>query len=295
MLLFLLYINDISQSSNLVDFHLFADDTSVFYSNKDNQMMEISLNNELHNISNWLKANKLSLNVKKSNVIHINNKRSDNSQKINLCIESEMIEVKSHAKYLGVLLDDNLNWKAQIQHVNLKISKGLGILAKLRHVVPEKTLRSLYKSFIQPHIDYGSLVWGSATKSNLTKIAKSTKKAVRIMTFKQKYENTAPLFQKLNLLPLEKNILFLQAKFMWKFVHGCLPQSINEIFNNNVKNEKSKTDRLFLPYRRTNIGQRFLSYGGIKLWNEGVPSDIKAKSKISDFLSAYNKHLLSEI
>ena len=160
-LLFHLCVNDISQSSNLVNFHLFADDTSVFCSNKDNEMMEVSLNNELHNISNWLKANKLSLNVKKSDVIHINNKRSDNSQKINLCFESEMLEVKSHAKYLGVLLGDNLNWKAQIQHVNLTISKGLGILAKLRQVVPEKTLRSLYNSFIQPHIDYGSLVWGS--------------------------------------------------------------------------------------------------------------------------------------
>ena len=63
----LLHINnDISQSSNLVDFHLFADDTSVFCSNKDNEMMEVSLNNELHNISNWLGYNKLSLNVKKS-------------------------------------------------------------------------------------------------------------------------------------------------------------------------------------------------------------------------------------
>ena len=90
-------------------------------------------------------------------------------------------------------------------------------------------------------------------------------------------------------------MLFLQAKFMWKYVHSCQPQSINEIFNNIVKIEKSKPDRLFLPYRRTNIGQRFISYDGIKLWNEGIPSDIKAKNKISKFLSAYKKHLLSEI
>ena len=82
---------------------------------------------------------------------------------------------------------------------------------------------------------------------------------------------------------------------MWKFVHGCVPEGVNEIFNNNVKNEKSKTDRLFLPYRRTNIGPRFIFYSGIKLWNEGIPSDIKAKNEIAEFLSAYNKHLLSEI
>ena len=105
---------------------------------------------------NWLKANELSLYVKKSNVIHINNKRSDISQKINLCIESEKIEVKSHAKYL---LDDNLNWNAQIQHVNLKISKGLGIFAKLRHVVPEETLRSLYNSYTTTH-----LLWQSSMR-----------------------------------------------------------------------------------------------------------------------------------
>ena len=57
---------------------------------------------------------------------------------------------KDYIKYLGVILDKNLNWKPHIQHVNMKISKGIGILAKMRHFVPAQILRNLYFAFIAP-------------------------------------------------------------------------------------------------------------------------------------------------
>ena len=77
-LLFLLYINDISKSSDILKFFLFADDTTVFYSADPNDPnTEKILNAELEKVSGWLAANKLSLNVKKSNFLHFHNGKSE--------------------------------------------------------------------------------------------------------------------------------------------------------------------------------------------------------------------------
>ena len=80
-LLFLIYINDIAESSPLLDFHLFADDTSIFFKHKDINEIEVILNRELVYVSNWLIANKLSLNVDKSNVLVFRSK-NESSDKI---------------------------------------------------------------------------------------------------------------------------------------------------------------------------------------------------------------------
>ena len=76
--LFLLYINDIYLSSPLVKFHLFADDTCIFHSSKNNSKLEQELNSTLTNVATWLKANKLSLNVDKSNLLLFTLKKNKN-------------------------------------------------------------------------------------------------------------------------------------------------------------------------------------------------------------------------
>ena len=98
----------------------------------------------------------------------------------------QTIKEKDYTKYLGILIDKTLSWPPHIKHVNLKISKGIAILYKLRHHVSKNTLKMLYHAFIQPHIDYGLIVWGSATKSNLKIIQDKMKKAIRTISFKKK-------------------------------------------------------------------------------------------------------------
>ena len=71
-----------------------------------------------------------------------------------IMINGEKLKEVDHAKYLGALIDNKLNWSYHINSVNLKLSKGLGLLAKIRHYVPSSIVRSLYFSFINPFIDY---------------------------------------------------------------------------------------------------------------------------------------------
>ena len=106
-LLFLLYINDISESSKVLKFFLFADDTTVYYADKYNKNTEQLLNTELAKVSDWLSANKLSLNVKKSNFLHFQYGRTKKTT-INLKLNGVSVDEKRVTKYLGTFIDNKL-------------------------------------------------------------------------------------------------------------------------------------------------------------------------------------------
>ena len=174
-------------SSKIFKFILFADDTSLFYSHKNKHDAQSILNIELSNISQWLAANKLSLNVGKSKLLIFTNQKPKSkgskakvkngetikdTDHIALLINGETLKEVDFAKYLGVLIDNKLKWTNQIDAINLKLLKGNGLLAKIRHYVPNSVLRSLYFSFINPHIDYNLLNWSMAASTNLESIDK---------------------------------------------------------------------------------------------------------------------------
>ena len=174
-ILFLLYINDIKNSSKILKFFLFADDTSTLLVGKNTQELQSIYNKELSVVAEWLNANKLTLNVKKSNLILFRNKKKP-TENLKIKIKGEQIEEKDFMKYLGILVDNKLTWNYHIKHANLKISKGIRILTKLRNYLSKKILRTLFYAFVQPHLDYGLLVWGNATPTNLKPFKKIYKK-----------------------------------------------------------------------------------------------------------------------
>ena len=139
-LLFLLYIkiNDLPAATSFY-IKLFADDTFLCCQNKDIAILEKQVNEELNKVCDWLKSNKLTLNVSKSKyMLTLRNKKK--SYSFNICIDEESLKECDSYKYLGVIIDKNLTWNEQIQHVSQKISKACGYLSKLRHCVTTDTL-----------------------------------------------------------------------------------------------------------------------------------------------------------
>ena len=102
----------------------------------------------------------------------------------------------------------------QIEQITKKLIKNNSLLAKLRHFVPTKKLRTLYNSLIQPHLDYGILSWGTAADTNINKVFALQKKSIRIISFKKKEDDSTPLFKKEFLLPLNKCIIHQNCKFI---------------------------------------------------------------------------------
>ena len=107
---------------------------------------------------------------------------------VTLIMNRKALQQKDHVKYLGILLDEHLNWKYQIKNVSVKVSRGVGILAKLRPFLKEKLLRNIYHSLVYSHLSYGVQAWGSADPTSLRKINVLQNKAVRIMSGKQYFQ-----------------------------------------------------------------------------------------------------------
>ena len=276
-LLFLLYINDIPKSSNIFEFDLFADDTSLFMSNAKLENLELQANAELAKISDWLIANKLSLNTKKSTYIvtTLGNKRPN---KRNLFINNEVIAETNSVKYLGVLIDNNLTWKTHIQQTKLKIAKSIGVLSRLRHIVSKDILVSIYNVFIQPHIIYSIINWGGTYSSILEPLRKAMKHAVSLISFEPMKSHAQPLFKKLKLLCLDDCYRLECAQFMYDINNNTLEKQFCDLFlltncKHNIKTRQATLGLFSQPALRINSKKNSIIDNGVKIWND-IPVEI---------------------
>ena len=133
--------------------------------------LETVLNQDLKLTSDWLKANRLSLNVDKSKLIIFKSKqkRFDNNN-FSIKLNGSKIEPTDHVKYLGIYLDKNLSWDVQVNQLSKKLSRSNGILCKLRHFVSKKTIISVYYAIFYSHLLYGCPVWSLTTENILKSI-----------------------------------------------------------------------------------------------------------------------------
>ena len=149
--LFSVYINDLPTSTTLFNMIMYADDTTLYCDIKDVPNYENVLNVELCKITNWLAANKLSLNVGKTKCMAYH---SDKKKVVcpKLLINNIEIERVDYFNFLGLQLNHNLNWNKHVNYVSLKVSKLSGILYKLRSEFPTYILKSIYNTLLLPHL-----------------------------------------------------------------------------------------------------------------------------------------------
>ena len=145
-LLFILYVNDITFTSNVLDFILFADDSTILYSHENIESKIDVVNDELKEVSNWFKTNKLSVNASKTNYMlsgtsHVTSSKIQ--QDLNVILDNTVLDRVSHTKFLGVLIDENLTWKYYIDCVSKTLSRNIGIMNKLKYFVPDRILHTL--------------------------------------------------------------------------------------------------------------------------------------------------------
>ena len=194
-LLFLLYVNDLVNASDLFSYILYADDTTLFLSDDNLQSLFAKSNRELAKISNWFQANKLLMNTAKTKFMLFNTERMQQPViDINLKINDETIPRVNSTNFLGLIIDHKLNWDQHINHVSKKVSMAIGILNKVKSFLPTRTLFMLYNTMILPHFNYCSLVWGRAAQCRLHKLIVLQKRAIRICSGAHFRAHCEPLF-----------------------------------------------------------------------------------------------------
>ena len=270
-LFFIIFMNDIFYASELLFNVLYADDTSIFLSHKDLQTLVQSMNNEMKHISQWLKANKLTLNSEKTYYMVFHRGRRKSYNNIKLYIDDAIIEEASTIKYLGVILDNKLKWTSHIAFVKNKVAKGIGIIQRASKFLTKATLSKLYYTFIFPYLIYCVEVWGCAKSVHLSPLKLIQKKIVRVITFSDRLAHTAPLFKQLNILPLDKLIFHRIGLFMYKIHHNMHPSVINEMYvqNHNIYDYNTRQKfQLHVSKGQIDLYAKGFYCSSILIWNE---------------------------
>lgn len=295
-ILFILYINDLPKQSNILHYLLYADDTNLLITGKDLPNTIQILNNELNNIHTWLQVNKLSINLSKTNyMIFTNSKLPQHLPPIK--INNTDITLVTRTKFLGITIDDKLNWKPHIALIKNKISKHIGIFYRLRHAVPKHILQTLYNSFILPHLSYGITSWGNTYPTHLKTLTTLQKKIIRLITFSHYRTHTPPLFKQLKILPLTSLYNYYLSLFAYKTTHLTVPTPIHEILttrDNTHSYATRSTQHLPIFFHLHRISKMGVKYNLSRYYNN-LPETIKHSTSYFVFKKKLKLFLLNQI
>ena len=221
-LLFIIYINDISNCMQKYKINLFADDANLFTHDNDLNRLVSQTNALLSKLNIWFLANKLSLNIEKTSFSvysfsnPINLKQLNHEININNC----KIEQVRTCKYLGVLIDDELKWKEHISFVIKKIVRFAGIFYKLRTVIPSKSLKQIYFALVHSHLVYAIEVYANTPASYIDPLIKINNKLLRIIQTKPLTTPVKTLYAAYSTLPVpELHVLYLMC-LVHKFINN---------------------------------------------------------------------------
>ena len=213
-------------------------------------------------VCEWLKANRLSLNIKKCNYMIFNSKNKHyNNTTHDVNLSNESIQRVDTTKFLGVLIDSNLTFKYHINQIANKVVKSIGIMNRLKHIFPTAVLRTLYCSLILPYLTYCNIVWGNTFRTYTNKLVMLQKKATRLISKAHFIAHTDPLFKDLKLLNLDNINKYQQNVFMYKYANKQLPSKFQALFTFRT------STNIHLPTRRTRLFQHTIRYTGAKNWN----------------------------
>ena len=212
-LLFIIFINDMHNSIEHSKMHHYADDTNLLLT--DNSLKKINkyVNHDLSLLCHWLRANKLSLNTSKTEIIIFRPKNKQINKKLNFRISAQKIDICNKVQYLRVVLEENLEWNTYLNTLKLKLNRAIGLLCKIRHYVPKFLLKTLYYTIFHSHLIYACQIWGQSSNT-LNKIQPLQDKAVRIINFKPDNQNVGELYKRDKILKVSDYIKLLNSLFV---------------------------------------------------------------------------------
>ena len=284
-ILFLFFINDVSNISNKFSTTLFADDTTVSLYDSTYDSLVTNVNFELNKFYTWTINNRLTLNVDKTLSIYISNLHISNDRQRSLMLGGESIKIVGTALFLGTYLDKDMNFISHIRHVCNKISKHIGILYKIKSKLTLKAKLSYYYAFVYPYLSYNVCVWGSTYPSHLRQLIVLQKRIIRIIADVPYSSHTRPLFSQFGIL--EFNDIYRLN--LLTYVHKYLSKKI--LTFNNSRDQRD----LFVirpSFHRLSKTQHAFSFTGPTEWNK-LPIGIRKIEKLHIFKKYLKAHFLS--
>ena len=248
------------------------------------------MNNDLINIRNWLTANKLSLNIAKTEYVLIGSRQKLNnvSKQPNVVIGDRPIERVRDCKILGVQIDESLTWEKHIDQIAKKISSGISAIRKLRNFANRDTLVSVYNAIIQPHFDYCCEVWDSLGSGLAQRLQKLQNRCARIiMHCKNEAGQSDIALHSLGWITLAERRARIKARLMFKILNNLAPKRLSNALKDSYAASsnyhlRNMNRKVAVPLPKTEFLQKSLTFNGAKLWNS-LPNDVRNCETLASF------------
>ena len=179
--LFIIYMNDLSDNLPKAHSILFADDTTIYHHDSDMKNLYTTMSSELVKLVDWFYANRLSLNLSKTHhMLFTNSKLTDNNL-YQVKIGNDIIEKVSFVKFLGMIIDHNLKWDKHVDVISKRVISGFYAINEAKDVLNRKHLTALYYAFVYPHLTYGITLWGNTYNIYLKKLSVIQRKLLGLL------------------------------------------------------------------------------------------------------------------
>ena len=292
-LLFLIFINDLTEVVRFTQMRLFADDTclSIVVDNRD--QCGDKINEDLHAIHEWSEQWLVTFSEAKTKSLLISNKH-DKEQNPPLKMNNVILnEVQSH-KHLGVTFNHNLSWTSHIDEVCLKAMKRLDIIQRFKFKLARKDLERFYISFVLPIIEYGDALWDGANHLDTGKLDKVQIRAMRIITGATERSHIQGLYDDLGWHTLSQRRTIHKLKWFFKIKNHMVPGYLSELVPPTTEQRHN-----YVLRRRDNVTpfrthrQYFSSSfypSVVQEWNQ-LPSAIQHSHSLDTFCRALKGHI----
>ena len=277
-LLFLLYINDLPNCLRSTKASMFADDTNISCDGKLATDIQQKINSDLNSVHNWLLANKLTLSVEKTEYMIVGSRQRLNqiNSDPDILIGDHMIKRVSNKKFLGVVLDEQLNWHNHIDNQCAKISKNIALLRRAKGFLTENALITMYNSLVLPHFTYCSTVWHNGNITHIDKLSKLQKRAARVITNSGYDIRSTEILNRLNWEPIANILEQREQTMTFKAINKMTPKYLTEMFTMSQNDNyalRSNERKLHLSKPNTNFLKKSFSYRAAVSWNK-LPNEI---------------------
>ena len=288
-LLFLIYINDISKCLDYGVARLFADDTNLTFSGCSFPALQNKMSKDLKGIASWLSANRLTLNVLKTDFMVIGSRQRVASleEDIALSLLGTELEKVNSVKCLGVDIDEYLTWDNHMLSIRKKVTRNLGVLRRVKPFLKTENLIVIYRSIIEPYFTYCCIVWDSISETQIANLQKLQNRAARIITGASYLQRSSDVLCELGWMTLEAMRKRQKAILMFKILNGLTPPYLSQMFTHSasfhVYGLRSSRMNLALPKSRTDFYRNSFSFTGAKIWNE-LPNSLKEETSLKRFM-----------
>lgn len=293
-LLFLIYVNDMYKLPLKGDLFLFADDSAIFYSSDSVSKNIDNMGSDYLIFSKYFRLNRLTLNNNKCNLVHFRSRRSTKVTKDNsvLNIGNVIIRPVSYVKYLGLYMDEYLQWNIHTAHLAAKVSCKVGILRRIKSFVPCGVLKSIYFAFIHSQISYLACIWGNSCVEYKKPIEILQRRALKhVFKLPMKFSSVL-LFQNYAYNVLNVQSLFISGIYKYMFESTRAMSYSTVEFKKSGHNYRTRhCDQLTRPLVISTYGSKSISFFGPTLFNK-LPDYIRLSNSLTTFKIRLKKWLL---